>query len=148
VHQIELDVYADAKGGRYSHPAINKWVADAGLPADPPFADPAIMQEPGFKVMHIQDVDQRSNCQPLRACLEEVREWSNRHPRHLPLFILLETKEDPLDLKLNTVTPERFNTTTLDALDAEIRLVFSRQQYITPDDAFNSALMPSGATRY
>lgn len=40
VHQIELDVYADSKGGRYSHPAINKRVAEAGLPADPAFCRP------------------------------------------------------------------------------------------------------------
>ena len=52
------------------------------------------MQKPGFKVMHMEDVDQRSNCQPFTACLEQVREWSNRHPRHLPLFILVETKTD------------------------------------------------------
>src|ERR1700761_4442628 len=43
VHQIELDIYADAKGGRYSHPAINQLVAEAGLPVDPPFADGAVM---------------------------------------------------------------------------------------------------------
>jgi len=134
VHQIELDVYADSKGGLYSQPAINELVAKAGLPADPPFADPTIMQKPGFKVMHMEDVDQRSNCQPFTACLEQVREWSNRHPRHLPLFILVETKEDPLKVKFPTVTPERFNTTSLDALDAEIRSVFPRRQYITPDD--------------
>jgi hypothetical protein len=54
------------------------------------------MQAPGFKVMHIQDLDQRSNCQPLLACLLEVRAWSHAHPRHLPLFILLETKDAAL----------------------------------------------------
>src|SRR5882757_1496473 len=134
VHQFELDIYTDTKGGRYSHPAINKLVAEAGLPPDPPFADATIMQRPGFKVMHMQDVDQRSTCQPLRACLEEVREWSNRHPRHLPLFILLETKEGPPEVKFSTVIPERFDTHTLDALDAEIQSVFPRGKYITPDD--------------
>lgn len=134
VRQIELDVYADAKGGRYSHPAIDKLVAEAGLPPDPPFADAAIMQKPGFKVMHIQDVDQRSNCQPLKACLEQVREWSKQHPQHLPLFVLLETKDDPLQVKFTSVMPEPFNTATLNALDAEIRSVFPRKQYITPDD--------------
>jgi Phosphoinositide phospholipase C, Ca2+-dependent len=87
-----------------------------------------------LQYIHIQDVDQRSNCQPLTLCLQQIREWSDRHPRHLPLFILLETKDDPLELKFPTVTPERFSSTTLDALDAEIRSVFPRGQYITPDD--------------
>lgn len=134
VHQFELDIFADPKGGLFSHPAINRWVTEAGLPPDPPFADAAIMQKPGFKVMHMQDVDQRSTCQPLTTCLEKICEWSNRHPRHLPLFILLETKEGSLQLKAPTVVPERFDTTALDALDAEIRSVFPRRHYLTPDD--------------
>jgi hypothetical protein len=37
VRQVEIDVYADSKGGRYSHPAIVGKVAEAGLPADPDF---------------------------------------------------------------------------------------------------------------
>jgi len=134
VRQIELDIYADAKGGRYAHPAIVEQVAKAGLPVDPPFADPEVMRQPGFKVMHIQDLDQRSTCQPLVACLREVRAWSQAHPRHLPLFVLLETEETPLQLAFPTVQPEPFDTRALDALDAEIRSVFARHDYIAPDD--------------
>jgi hypothetical protein len=37
VRQLEIDVYADSKGGRYSHPAIVDRVAAAGLPPDPDF---------------------------------------------------------------------------------------------------------------
>jgi len=134
VRQIELDIYADAKGGRYAHPAIAEQVTKAGLPADPPFADPDVMRRPGFKVMHIQDVDQRSTCQPLVACLREVRAWSQAHPRHLPLFVLLETEQAPLKLSFPTVQPEPFDTQALNALDAEIRSVFARKEYIAPDD--------------
>lgn len=134
VRQIELDIYADTKGGRYAHPAIVEQVAKAGLPPDPPFADPAVMRRPGFKVMHIQDLDQRSTCQPLVACLREVRAWSQAHPRHLPLFVLIETEQAPLQLSFPTVQPEPFDTGTLDALDAEIRSVFARTEYIAPDD--------------
>lgn len=134
VRQIELDIYGDAKGGRYAHPAVVDQVAKAKLPADAPFADPNVMQKPGFKVMHIQDMDQRSNCEPLMACLSEVRAWSKAHPRHLPLFILLETEETPQHFTFSTVMPEPFDTQALDALDAEIRSVFSRDEYISPDD--------------
>ncbi len=139
VRQIELDIYGDAKGGRYAHPAIVKEIAKAGLPTDPPFADPMTMQRPGFKVMHIQDVDQRSNCEPLVACLREVRAWSQAHPRHLPVFILLETEETPLHLAFPTVQPEPFDTKALDALDAEIRSVFPRTEYLSPDDVRGEA---------
>lgn len=139
VRQIELDIWADAKGGRYAHPAVVDQVAKAGLPAAPPFADPQVMQRPGFKVMHIQDIDQRSNCQPLVACLREVRAWSKAHPRHLPVFILLETEESPLRLPFPTVQPEPFDTAALDALDAEIRSVFARDEYLSPDDVRGDA---------
>jgi hypothetical protein len=134
VRQLELDIFADSKGGRYAHPALVEQVARAGLPADPQFAPAQIMQRPGFKVMHVQDIDQRSNCQPFTACLGEIRAWSRAHPGHLPLFILLETKQGPLQLPFPTVTPEIFDTTVLDALDAAIASVFARSEYITPDD--------------
>lgn len=150
VRQIELDVYADARGGRYAHPVIDELVAKAGLPPDPPFADPAVMQAPGFKVMHIQDLDQRSNCQPLLACLLEVRAWSHAHPRHLPLFILLETKDAALRGAFTSVIPEPFDTRALEDLEKEVRSVFSRREYLTPDDVrggyptLNSAIRHHG----
>ncbi len=137
VRQIELDVYSDSKGGRFAHPAGPRMVAAAGLPADPPFDPNGIMNRPGFKVMHVQDVDYRSNCQPFTGCLEEVRAWSQAHPNHLPIFILVETKQgSPKGLKLTE--PEPFTSATFDALDAEIRSVFSPSELITPDDVRGS----------
>jgi hypothetical protein len=84
--------------------------------------------------MHIQDLDQRSVCQPFTACLTEIRAWSRRHPQHLPLFILVETVQEPLHLSFPTVQPEPFDGKALDALDAEIRSVFARDEYLAPDD--------------
>jgi predicted alpha-1,2-mannosidase len=133
VRQIELDVFADSKGGRYAHPLGPKMTAAAGLPADPPFDPDGLMMKPGFKVMHVQDVDYRSRCQPFVACLEEVRAWSHAHPRHIPIFILVETKQGmPKETKLTV--PEPFTPATFDALDAEIRSVFPAGEMITPDD--------------
>ena len=63
VRQLELDVFADTKGGLYAHPSGPKQVAAAGLPADPAFDPEGVMSRPGFKVMHVQDVDYRSTCQ-------------------------------------------------------------------------------------
>lgn len=134
VRQLELDIFSDPKGGLYGHPAIVEQVRKAGLPADPPFADPAVMQRPGFKVMHIQDLDQRSNCQPFTACLTEIHAWSKAHPKHLPLFILVETKRSDMQAPFPTVHPEPFDSKTFDALDAEIRSIFTRNEYISPDD--------------
>lgn len=133
VRQIELDVYADNAGGLYAHPKAPALVAAAGLHADPPEDPNGVMLKPGFKVMHVQDIDERSTCQPFVACLTEVRAWSQAHPGHVPLFILVETKEgEPKEMQLTM--PEPFTPVVFDALDAEIRSVFKPSELITPDD--------------
>jgi len=136
VRQIELDVYADAKGGRYANPSGPKNVAAAGLPADPDFDPNGLMNKPGFKVMHVQDVDYRSTCQPFTGCLEQIRAWSHANPSHVPIFILVETKQDRpgRENKLHLTETEPFTSATFDALDAEIRSVFPAKEIITPDD--------------
>jgi hypothetical protein len=133
VRQIELDIYADTKGGRYADPAGPKRVAAAGLPADAPFDTDGVMRKPGFKVMHVQDLDYRSSCQPFIACLQQVRTWSRAHPDHIPLFILVETKQGPVG-KLKLTETEPFTPAVFDALDAEIDSVFPANELITPDD--------------
>jgi hypothetical protein len=134
VRQIELDVYADSKGGLYSHPAGPKMAAAANLPADPEFDPNHVMDKPGFKVMHVQDVDYRSSCQPFTACLEQVKQWSHAHPGHVPIFILVETKQGAPRGELHLTVPESFTSATFDALDAEIRSVFPPEELITPDE--------------
>ena len=134
VRQIELDIYADTKGGLYAHPSGPQMVAAAHLPPDPDFDPTGVMNKPGFKVMHVQDVDYRSNCQPFTGCLQQVRQWSKAHPNHIPIFILIETKQGKPQGQLHLTEPEPFTSTTFDALDAEIRSVFQPDEMITPDD--------------
>jgi len=134
VRQIELDVYADTKGGLYAHPQGPSMVADAHLPPDPDFDPNGVMLKPGFKVMHVQDVDYRSTCEPFSGCLQVIRQWSQAHPNHIPIFILVETKQGKPHGKLHMTEPEPFTSATFDALDAEIRSVFSPNEMITPDD--------------
>jgi hypothetical protein len=133
IRQIELDIYADSTGGHYAHPAGPGAVAAAGLPADPAFDPQGIMNKPGFKVMHVQDFDYRSTCQPFITCLQIVRTWSKAHPKHVPIYILLETKQTDLPPQYHALPTEKFTSSTFDALDAEIRSVFSSNEIITPD---------------
>jgi len=133
IRQIELDIFADSQGGRYAHPAGPDAVAAAGLPKDPDFDPQRVMSKPGFKVMHMQDYDYRSTCQPLVACLQVIRTWSQSHPKHLPIYVLLETKQEDLPAQYHATTTEKFTASTFDALDAEIRSVFSPGEFITPD---------------
>jgi hypothetical protein len=139
VRQIELDIFADTKGARFSHPKIDIAVVKAGIQADPPFDPGHEMDKPGFKVMHMQDFDQRSNCQTFVACLKQVHEWSKAHPKHLPIFILVETKEGNLKELPNAVKAEPFTPAIFDAMDAEIRSVFKPDEYISPDEVRGGA---------
>jgi hypothetical protein len=138
VRQLEIDIYADSKGGRYSHPAIVGKVAEAGLPADPDFDPLHEMDKPGFKVMHVLDVDQRSSCHTFITCLTTIRGWSQQHPQHLPIFILVETKQGREGAAPQPHQPEPFTSETFDALDAEIRSVFSPNEMVTPDEVRGS----------
>jgi hypothetical protein len=138
VRQLEIDIFADTKGGLYAHPTGLKLVAQAGLPPDPDFDPTHVMEKPGFKVMHVQDIDYRSNCEPFTACLAEVRAWSKAHPGHLPVFLLIETKVGAIKTPFPSVTPEEFTPAVFDALDKEILSVFSRDEIITPDDVRGS----------
>ncbi len=134
VRQIELDIFVDSKGGLYANPNGPHLVAQAGLPADPPFDPNGFMKQPGFKVMHVQDADYRSTCQTFVNCLQIVRSWSQAHPNHVPLFILVETKEDtPQRADYYFTHAEPFTRAAFDALDAEIRSVFPPEELVTPD---------------
>jgi len=132
IRQIELDIFSDAAGGRFAHPSGPALVAKAGLPLDPnPYPD-GLMLQPGFKVIHVQDIDYASNCQPFVACLQIIKNWSKEYPLHVPIFILVETKQDAPDVIPGT-QPEHYTAATFNALDTEIRSVFSNQEIITPD---------------
>lgn len=133
VRQVELDIFADTKGGRYAQPSGPKLIADAGLPADPPFDPDGLFLKPGFKVMHVQDIDYNSNCQPFTNCLSVILNWSQAHPGHLPLFILVENKDGGKRAPYQ-VEAEAFTPVVFDALDQEIRSVIPSSKMITPDD--------------
>ena len=137
VRQLEIDVHADAKGGRYAHIAADDLIAKAGLPADAPYNTDGKMNLPGFKVMHVTGIDQRTQCTLFTDCLREVQAWSRAHPRHVPLFLLIEAKEEKPNLP-GTPTAEPFTPAIFDALDAEIRSVFSPGELVTPDNVRGS----------
>jgi hypothetical protein len=132
VRQIELDVFADGSGGLYADPLLRS-VAGVG-----PYA-PA-MQAPGTKVLHIQDVDYRSSCLTIVACLEVIEAWSDANPSHLPIAILVELKDSPLSFgEFTFTTPEPWTAAAMDTLDAEIRSVVDANDMITPDDVRGGA---------
>jgi hypothetical protein len=133
VRQLEIDIVQDAKGGRFSHPKIVELTKQAGLPTDPDFDPQHEMDKPGMKVIHIGDLSERSSCHLFTGCLKEIRAWSKAHPQHVPLFLLVETKHGNVKEIPGSVYAEDFTPAAFDALDAEIRSVFSDGEMILPD---------------
>lgn len=130
IRQIELDVFADPEGGLFANRVgqfITTGMAASGIPD---------LDEPGFKVLHVQDLDFESTCWTFVQCLEMVKAWSDEHPGHVPIMILVEAKDDPIPdpASLGFVAPVAIGTQELDAIDAEIRSVFPPEQIITPDE--------------
>jgi hypothetical protein len=134
VRQIELDVFADPTGGLYDTRIVHSIL---GLPTDSGIPE---LEQPGFKVLHVQEIDFESRCYTLVQCLQDVKGWSDSHPKHLPIAILLELKDEaiPDPLGLGFVTPDPIDASDLNALDAEIRSVFGDDEMITPDDVRGS----------
>jgi hypothetical protein len=98
------------------------------------------MQQPGFKVFHVQEVDYASTCLTFTACLTEVRDWSLDNPDHVPILILVEAKDEEIpDPGVGFTQPIPFDAPLLSALDAEIESVFEPEQIITPDDVRGDA---------
>ncbi|MCG8413305.1 MAG: phosphatidylinositol-specific phospholipase C1-like protein [Pseudomonadales bacterium] len=130
MRQIELDIFYDPEGGRFSRPLLPQQTA--GKPGTSAF-DASELSAPGFKVLHSQDIDVRSNCMTWIACLEEIREWSKANPQHVPILIMFNAKEG--GSAYPGVTPALdFTVTAYENLDAEILSVFNPSDLITPDE--------------
>lgn len=127
--QFELDVFADPDGGLFARRGALVLIGEdpnSGLPE---------LDEPGFKVLHIQDLDFETTCLSFVGCLRTIKGWSDAHPGHLPVVVLVELKDDPIpDFGGGVAIPVPIGPAELDALDEEIRSVFPRRQLLVPDD--------------
>jgi len=128
---VEIDIYLDSAGGKYANPLLRS-AAGVG-PYDPK------MNKPGIKVLHIQDVDYASTCLTFVDCLTQMKTWSDANPSHVPIAVLVELKDDPLDFPGFTfTTPEKFTAANIGSVDDEIRSVMDAGDLITPDDVRGS----------
>jgi hypothetical protein len=125
---LELDVFYDPDGGRYAHPA-GMLRTNQPIPTEYVSA----MSKPGFKVIHIQDLDFRSSVPTLVEGLTVIRDWSDGHPDHVPILITMNTSDGPRRMR-SGVDGLPFTTEAYDALDAEVASVFPPDKLIRPDD--------------
>ncbi|HEY2007700.1 MAG TPA: Ca2+-dependent phosphoinositide-specific phospholipase C [Rhizomicrobium sp.] len=124
---LEFDVAYDPKGGLYAHPAGALMAME--LMSDQYVHD---MSQPGFKVIHILDIDFNSSCMTLVKCLQGVAAWSRAHPDHLPIVIGIRSNDDKTPMP-GATHPMKFDPHAFDALDSAILSVLRPNEIITPD---------------
>jgi hypothetical protein len=133
IRGIELDIYNDPHGGHYEKRRINFFIR--GLKQH---TRDSLMRKPGFKVLHIADVDYESNYRTLSEALQEVRIWSKNNPAHVPIFINLELKDTaPADYSrfLRNIGFKRaipFDSLAYLQIDEQIKHIFGTERLLTP----------------
>lgn len=127
LRNLEIDVYADSKGGKYAHPKILDLVKTMQA-----FDPEGKMKKPGYKMIHITDIDYQTWYYTLEDCLKDLKKWSESHPDHDPVFITLEPKDGKAN-KFGT-EPEHYTSKLFDDLDNELKNYLGKDKIITPDD--------------
>jgi hypothetical protein len=134
IRGVEIDIYNDPQGGAFANRQMNS------LFQAPVASGVAALNAPGFKVLHIKDVDYNTHYYTFVQALKALKTWSDAHPNHLPLFVNIETKSDaPGDnatlAGMGFLPAPLFDAAAADALDAEIKSVFGANldKIITPD---------------
>lgn len=134
VRSIEFDLHPDPAGGLYADPLPYRQLRAAGV-SDPAPLPVAALAQPGMKVLHIADLDFRSQCPRLRDCLEILRRWSGANPGHSPVFVLLEPKASALaGVVPGAAQVPPFDAAAFEEVDASIRDVLGADRLFTPDD--------------
>ena len=133
IRSLEIDVFFDSTGNRFTKPAAYEVMKSQGV-TDLLHHDTTGLGKPGFKVLHVADFDFRSHCSTLEDCLNELKNWSDAHPEHIPIFILLEIKQQGLPIFPNPTEVLPYNEAAMDALDDIIVKELGREKLITPDD--------------
>jgi len=124
LRNLEIDVYPDEKGGKYANPKGLEMVA-----GQQPYDLQGKMKQPGFKILHVPDLDFRSHYITLTDCLRDLKTWSEAHPDHTPVYITLEVKGKVADAgKTEGIAARDF-----DNLDKVLLEFLGKRHILTPD---------------
>ncbi len=136
IRGFELDVNYDPEGGHFKKRRVNAFIS--GLKQR---SKDTLLNKPGYKLVHIADVDYESNYTTFVQALTEIREWSLKDRQHTPVFINIEIKKaNPGDYSkalrfLGFKKAINVDSLALLLLDQEIRSVFSGTDCLyTPKD--------------
>jgi hypothetical protein len=131
---LELDIAVDNAGGKYAHPAFYELFKEKY--ALPVFNQDGEMNKPGFKVLHVQDLDFRSHCSTLSQCLQILKKWSDENTGHHPVFITLNAKDNAVEGF--PIIPDKFSPSDFKNLDELIVRELGEDKLITPDQVRGS----------
>ena len=147
LRQLEIDIYHDPDGGRYTTTAaeiaLEAVGEDVGMfqqanPRVPGLSRERIVEElnrPSTKVMHTQGIDYWTQCLSLTSCMGQVRQWSDANPNHLPILIFLNLKEDSFP----GVTPAlAFDEAAFQTVEQEVRQALG-SKLLTPNELIRRA---------
>ena len=135
IRGIELDVNYDPDGGHYKRRRVNLF-----LLGQKQRLKGNMLKQPGFKILHIADVDFESNYLTFQSALKALKAWSDAHPMHLPIYVNIEAKgAHPADesrslQRLGFVNCIPFDTIAYSKLETEIRSVLDSGQLYMPGD--------------
>lgn len=76
----------------YSHPALDQQL-DQGVRQ----FELDVQRDPetgNFRILHVPVLDPKSSCDLFADCLQILVDWSEKHPQHFPLQILIEPKTE------------------------------------------------------
>ncbi|XOV82498.1 MAG: Ca2+-dependent phosphoinositide-specific phospholipase C [bacterium] len=86
-----------------------------------------------FTVGHVQVIDMNSHCDTLSQCLQQVRQWSDTHPSHVPIWISFNAKDATLE---GLPDPLPFTGEIFDQLDQLLEAMLG-DRLIRPRDIVN-----------
>ena len=83
-----------------------------------------------YEVFHLGTIDEGTTCRLFTDCLKVIKTWSDANPAHLPIFIQVEPKDDPLEGEAENL---------FGRLEGDVLSVFPRERVITPDSVRGKA---------
>ena len=117
-----------AKALEYWHPPIADQLELGLRKLELDFFYDAVSGE--FPVGHIQVIDMETSCTSLRACLREIRQWSDRNPDHVPIWISFNLKDQAIPLLPD---PQLFTPQALTSIDVIVKEIIG-DRLIYPRD--------------
>ncbi|MFK7913334.1 MAG: Ca2+-dependent phosphoinositide-specific phospholipase C [Pseudomonadales bacterium] len=112
----------------YAHVAIDAQL-DLGLRK----LEIDLFNSPDFAVGHVQQIDMVSHCATLALCLRQVRDWSDAHPGHVPIWISFNLKDSAIE---GLPKPAPFDAPAMTRMDRVIEQAVG-DRLIRPADTVN-----------